>query len=149
LIGQLVSQFFVALCAPPRNLIVSKIWKGQPSPSIDRFGSEGTFDFAHIILIFQILGNIMYENLQFVQSFGKQNVDPLLSELLDNLEPVDDHGAVNVDDLLNGPSTSSLSHSLSSSSISSLASQASSYCSQFSDEQHRASLDCAKLRYNL
>ena len=33
---------------------------------------------------FQILGNVMYENLQFIQSFRKMDIGPLLSEVLDD-----------------------------------------------------------------
>lgn len=50
--------------------------------------------------LLQILGNVMYENLQFIQSFGKQHVDPLLGELLDNIEPMHDLNGVNLDDVL-------------------------------------------------
>ncbi|VDM47631.1 unnamed protein product [Toxocara canis] len=95
--------------------------------------------FGNLLLFLptvMILGNVMCENLQFVQSFGKQNVDPLLCELLDNIEPVDDRGVLlhSADTCNHLPSTSynTVKSSSSCSSISSLTSHTSlsSYESQ-------------------
>lgn len=36
-----------------------------------------------------MLGNVMYENLQFAHSFGKIH-NPLLNELLDNIDPLEE-----------------------------------------------------------
>ena len=41
----------------------------------------------------------MSENLKFIQSFRHQDIGPLLSELLEDMEPVQDHG-LSVDDVL-------------------------------------------------
>lgn len=72
---------------------------------------------------FQLLGNVMYENLQFMQSFGKQHIDPLLCELLDNIEPMSD-GMNGLDDVLSISDNSEtfMRHSQSASSISSMTS---------------------------
>ncbi|CAD5211080.1 unnamed protein product [Bursaphelenchus okinawaensis] len=83
--------------------------------------------FGNLLLFLptiMLLGNTMYENLQFLQSFSNRNVDPLLAELLDNLDPMQDPG-VNPDDFLNISSSeygSRMSHSQSNSSISSMGS---------------------------
>jgi hypothetical protein len=47
--------------------------------------------FGNLLLFLpniMLLGSTMYENLQFLQSFSQRKVDPLLAELLDNLEPI-------------------------------------------------------------
>lgn len=72
-----------------------------------------------------LLGSTMYENLQFLQSFSQRKVDPLLVELIDNLEPIQDNGA-NVDDILS-VAGSGLRSSQSNSSLSSMGSHDSSY----------------------
>uniref|UniRef100_A0A915BU75 Nuclear hormone receptor family member nhr-31 n=2 Tax=Parascaris univalens TaxID=6257 RepID=A0A915BU75_PARUN len=93
-----------------------------------------------------ILGNVMYENLQFVQSFGRQNIDSLLCELLDNIEAVDDRGIFlhSTDSCSDSSSTpyNTVKPSSSCSSISSLTSHTSlsSFESQtHSDEAHNDS----------
>lgn len=80
-----------------------------------------------------MLGNIIYENLQFAQTFGKQQVDALLGELLDNIEPVHDVNGLNVEEVLSMADHTDqfIRHSQSSSSISSL----NSHCSGSSFEQ--------------
>lgn len=75
----------------------------------------------------------MYENLQFIESFGKQQIDPLLRELLDNIEPMDDLNGMHFDDVIS-ISSDEMRHSQSASSISSLNS-----ADQFSN-----SFDCAQ-----
>jgi hypothetical protein len=78
-----------------------------------------------------MLGSVMYENLQFMQSFGKQHIDPLLSELLDNIEPMQGN-SINVDDVLSdyasdhNSESGYLRHSQSASSVSSMASSSTS-----------------------
>ncbi|KAH7714166.1 zinc finger protein [Aphelenchoides avenae] len=96
--------------------------------------------FGNLLLFLpsvMMLGSLMYENLQFVQSFGKHQIDPLLGELLDNIEPVSGDG-VNVDDVLsdyvsdhNSDHNGYLKQSESTASLSSLASHASSSASSF------------------
>lgn len=61
----------------------------------------------------------MYENLQFMQSFGKRHIDPLLSELLDNIEPMEQSIDL-IDDVLSDHSDGFIRHSMSASSISSI-----------------------------
>lgn len=66
----------------------------------------------------------MYENLQFLQSFSQRKVDPLLVELLDCLEPMQDPG-VSADEILSMGSNrcdSRLRASQSNSSLSSMGS---------------------------
>ncbi|KAI1718577.1 zinc finger, c4 type (two domains) domain-containing protein [Ditylenchus destructor] len=83
--------------------------------------------FGNLLLFLpnvMLLGNVMYENLQFIQSFGKQHIDPLLGELLDNIEPMQDLNGVSLDDVLSlsDQSDSYMKHSQSASSISSMTS---------------------------
>lgn len=87
--------------------------------------------FGNLLLFLpniMLLGSTMYENLQFLQSFSNRTVDPLLVELLDNLDPVQDPG-VNPDDFLSVSSSSEfgderrMTSSRSNSSISSMGSQ--------------------------
>jgi hypothetical protein len=90
--------------------------------------------FGNLLLFLpsvMMLGSVMYENLQFMQSFGKQHIDPLLSELLDNIEPMQGN-SINVDDVLSdyasdhNSESGYLRHSQSASSVSSLASSSTS-----------------------
>uniref|UniRef100_A0A7E4W5G2 Nuclear receptor domain-containing protein n=1 Tax=Panagrellus redivivus TaxID=6233 RepID=A0A7E4W5G2_PANRE len=80
--------------------------------------------FGNLLLFLptiMMLGNIIYENLQFAQSFGGQQVDPLLSELLDSIEPIHDVNGMNVDEVLSmADHTDQFIRSQSSSSISSM-----------------------------
>jgi hypothetical protein len=91
--------------------------------------------FGNLLLFLptiMMLGNIIYENLQFASTFGKQQVDPLLAELLDNLEPVHDVNGLNVEEvLLMADNSDQFIRSQSSSSICSL----NSHCSGSSFEQ--------------
>ena len=75
--------------------------------------------FGNLLLFLptiMMLGNVLVENLQFAQSFGKQNIDPLLNELLDNIEPIEELSEM-----------ASMTWSESTASISSLASSQGSY----------------------
>ncbi|KAK0393019.1 hypothetical protein QR680_000017 [Steinernema hermaphroditum] len=80
--------------------------------------------FGNLLLFLpniMILGNLMCENLQFVRSFGKEQLDGLFKELLDDLEPMD--GSISVDEVLSvlgASNKKSLRHSQSAASISSL-----------------------------
>uniref|UniRef100_A0A914YSN7 Uncharacterized protein n=1 Tax=Panagrolaimus superbus TaxID=310955 RepID=A0A914YSN7_9BILA len=91
--------------------------------------------FGNLLLFLptiMMLGTIIYENLQFAQTFGKQQVDSLLGELLDNLEPVHDGNGLNVEEvLLMADNSDQFIRSQSSSSICSL----NSHCSGSSFEQ--------------
>uniref|UniRef100_A0A915EKN0 NR LBD domain-containing protein n=1 Tax=Ditylenchus dipsaci TaxID=166011 RepID=A0A915EKN0_9BILA len=84
--------------------------------------------FGNLLLFLpniMMLGNVMYENLQFIQSFGKQHIDPLLGELLDNIEPMTDLNGVTLDDVLSlsdHSEANSMRHSQSASSIPSMTS---------------------------
>jgi hypothetical protein len=86
--------------------------------------------FGNLLLFLptiMMLGTIIYENLQFAQTFGKQQVDALLGELLDNNEPVNDVNGLNVEEVLSMADNSEqfIRHSQSSSSICSLNSHSS------------------------
>lgn len=87
-----------------------------------------------------MLGNLIQENLQYVQSFGQQRLDPLLAELLDDGEPSNDVNNMNVEEVLSMADHTDqfIRHSQSSSSISSLNSH-SSQCSGSSFEHGYAS----------
>lgn len=87
--------------------------------------------FGNLLLFLptiNMLGSTMYENFQFLQSFSNRHVDPLLRELCDTLDPIQDPG-VNPDELLSVSSGDfsdkdrGMNHSQSNSSISSMASQ--------------------------
>ncbi|KAI6183484.1 Zinc finger, C4 type [Aphelenchoides bicaudatus] len=81
--------------------------------------------FGNLLLFLpniMLLGTTMYENLQFMQSFSQRKVDPLLIELLDCLEPMQDPG-VNADDIFGSERADSrLRASMSNSSLSSMGS---------------------------
>lgn len=83
--------------------------------------------FGNLLLFLpniMLLGSTMYENLQFLQSFSQRKVDPLLIELLDCLEPMQDPG-ISADEVLSMGSErgdSRLRASQSNSSLSSMGS---------------------------
>ncbi|KAI6219546.1 hypothetical protein M3Y99_01652400 [Aphelenchoides fujianensis] len=84
-----------------------------------------------------LLGSTMYENLQFMQSFSRRQVDPLMSELLDNLEPVQD----DVLSMFDNPNAARMKNSESNSSLSSMGSSHESYGSGgngLNDQQYYA-----------
>lgn len=61
----------------------------------------------------------MYENLRVLQTFGRHHIDPLLNELLDKIEPID-QSLDFIDDVLSDNSDGYIRHSISATSISSL-----------------------------
>ncbi|KAI6219751.1 Zinc finger, C4 type [Aphelenchoides besseyi] len=83
--------------------------------------------FGNLLLFLpniMLLGTTMYENLQFMQSFSQRQVDPLLAELLDNLEPIQE-GALNPEDMLSmfdNDNSNRIKNSESTSSLSSMGS---------------------------
>jgi len=96
--------------------------------------------FGNLLLFLptiMMLGNLITENLQFVQSFGNQKVDPLLAELLDDTEPMNEINGMNVEEVLSmvDHTDQFIRHSQSSSSISSM----NSHCSGSSFEHGYAS----------
>uniref|UniRef100_A0AC34QXZ7 Uncharacterized protein n=1 Tax=Panagrolaimus sp. JU765 TaxID=591449 RepID=A0AC34QXZ7_9BILA len=96
--------------------------------------------FGNLLLFLptvMMLGNLIYENLQFIQSFGNQKIDPLLAELLDDSEPMNEVNGVNVEEVLSMADHTDqfIRHSQSSSSISSM----NSHCSGSSFEHGYAS----------
>lgn len=61
----------------------------------------------------------MYENLRLSQIFDQQHIDPLLNELLNNNEPIEQSVDL-IDDFLSDNSDGYICHSISASSISSM-----------------------------